>query len=192
MTAGIGHNRPPESANAWARHCWTRARAELVGERMPIEMVRTRMARARELGLSFPQYRSILLGGGRDVTAFLFTCEGLHLKLRRELEMPAPVREKLAGIVRTDLVALSPSGGVPEAFRAELSAVAGRDFRAAGAEPEVHASWSEQRRAVRDLIGAAKLPAQSVVMIGQGRDIGWAEAAQLVRFIPREDYFEAC
>lgn len=190
MKPGPGHNDPPGVPNGWARHCWSRARAELIGERMPVEMLRIRMARARELGLSFPQYRSILLGGGRDVTAFLFTVEGLHLRLTRELSMPDHVREKLGAVTRCGLLALAPSGEVPQAFRQELSQVSGVSFADAAAEPEPHATWGQGRRAVHALLRAGGLPAQSVVMVGQGaREQGWAEAAQLVRFLPRADYF---
>ena len=190
MRPGPGHNNPPGVPNGWARHCWSRARADLIGERMPVEMVRIRMARARELGLSFPQYRSILLGGGRDVTAFLFTVEGLHLRLTRELSMPDAVRAKLGAITRCGLLAFAPSGEAPQAFRQELSSVAGVGFADAGPEPEPRATWGQGRAAVHALLRAEGLPAQSVVMVGHGaRERGWAEAAQLVRFLPRADYF---
>ncbi|SOH95584.1 hypothetical protein SAMN06273572_11279 [Monaibacterium marinum] len=190
MKPGIGHNKPPESATGWTRHCWTRARADLVGERLPIDMLRVRMARARQLGLSFPQYRSILLGGGRDVTAFLFTVEGLHLRLQRELSMPDPVRSKLAEVSNCGLMAFAPSGEVPEQFRQEVSEVSGVRFTAAGAEPEQSAGWRASRDAVHNLLRSEGLAAQTVVMIGNSaRETGWADAAQLVKFIPRAEYF---
>ena len=190
MTHGIGHNRPP-GATGWQKHCWTKARKALVGERLPLEMIKVRMARARELGLSFPQYRSILLGGGRDITAFLFTAEGLHLRLARELEVPAAVRTKLAQIKRCDLLALSPSGEVPEAFRSELAMVTGATIADAAAAPEAHYSWQAQRHAVRDLLNANSVPSSCVVMIGHGdAQQGWAQAAQLVRYLPRTEYFD--
>ncbi|RED11372.1 hypothetical protein POI8812_01765 [Pontivivens insulae] len=189
MTHGIGHNRPPQPTG-WQRHCWTRARKELVGERLPLEMIKVRMARARELGLSFPQYRSILLGGGRDITAFLFTAEGLHLKLTRELSIPDAVRDKLGTLRRADLLALSPSGEVPRQFADELGSLAEVTIKDAGAEPEPHYSWSQQRAALRDLLRANAVPAASVVMIGRGaHQQGWAEAAELVKYLPRDEYF---
>jgi len=189
MKPGIGHNNPPQNVPGWTRHCWTRARKEMLGERMPIDMLRIRMARARELGLSFPQYRSILLGSGRDVTAFLFTVEGLHLRLQRELSMPDPVRAKLGEIANCGLMAFAPSGEVPAQFKAELTEAAGISFIAAGAEPERGAGWRTSRDAVHQILRAQKLPSQTVVMIGNGAEHRWAEAAQLVKFIPRADYF---
>ena len=41
MAAGIGHNRGPMTEGArWRAHCWTRARRELLGARLPVEIVR--------------------------------------------------------------------------------------------------------------------------------------------------------
>ena len=59
-----------------------RARRELL-PRLPLEVVRRRVARARQLGLAYPQYAAILLGTGRDIVAFLFTDGGLRLRLER-------------------------------------------------------------------------------------------------------------
>ncbi|MHA3914480.1 hypothetical protein [Halovulum sp. GXIMD14793] len=100
---GPGHNKGPkfEPGQGWRRHCWKKARRDLIGT-VPLEIVRGRMRRAKELGLAYPQYASILKGAGRDVTAFLFTHQGLRLKLARRLEMPTEVREKLSGLIRCD------------------------------------------------------------------------------------------
>ena len=114
---GIGHNRAP--GNGWQRYCWGRARKELIGH-VPLEIVRMRMRRAKELGLAYPQYASILMGTGRDVIGFLFTAEGLQLKLAQRLELPAEVREKLHGLIGCKMLALSPEAEVPADFLEEL------------------------------------------------------------------------
>jgi hypothetical protein len=100
---GIGHNQGPplESGRSWRAHCWKAARRELL-PRLPLEVVRRRVARARQLGLAYPQYASILLGTGRDIVAFLFTQEGLRLRLERELALPRPIADKLIALERCD------------------------------------------------------------------------------------------
>ncbi|MEO1424732.1 MAG: hypothetical protein AAFV09_16370 [Pseudomonadota bacterium] len=189
-TPGIGHNKGPKPGAGWRRHCWRKARAELLGPTMPIEIVRRRVRRARQLGLSYPEYASILLGTGRDVTAFLFTVEGLYLRLTRELEMPGRVREAVQRIDRCALTGFSPSGEVPEAFRVELSTAAGCPIASVAPEPEPPVGWAEARRAIRATLDPLRLPGNSVVMIGSREvEADWARAANMARFLPRERYF---
>lgn len=107
-TPGIGHNSGPAFDQGWRRYAWKRARKELVGARVPVEIVRIRVRRAAELGLAYPAYASILLGSGRDITGFLFTVDGLQLRLRRRLEMPAEVRERVQAL-KCERLVLSPA-----------------------------------------------------------------------------------
>ena len=52
LGAGIGHNGGPtlESGGSWRRVAWKKAREELLPT-LPIEVVRLRVSRAKELGL---------------------------------------------------------------------------------------------------------------------------------------------
>ena len=188
---GIGHNGGPKRLRrGWQRHCWTQSRKALIGKRMPIEVVRTRIRRARELGLGYPQYASILLGSGRDIVGFLFTVEGLHLRLRKRLEMPAVVQGKLRGLEGVQLMSFAPSGEPVEAFRAEVSDVAGVPFASVGPEAEGPLGWSAARSAVRTVLDPLSLPSDAVVMIGMRDDEArMAQAAKLARFIPAKEYF---
>ena len=184
---GIGHNRAP--GNGWQRYCWGRARKELIGH-VPIEVVRMRMRRAKELGLAYPQYASILTGTGRDVVGFLFTAEGLRLKLARQLEMPQEVREKLHGLVRCDRLALSPEAEVPSDFIEELQQVAGVEFAGCGSSPATGANWGAARRRILDVLAPLRLPGDAVVLIGsREEEAGWKSAAKLGGFILGQDYF---
>lgn len=187
--SGIGHNKGPsmEAGAGWRRYCWQRARKGLVKNAVPLEIVRIRMKRARELGLAYPQYASILRGTGRDVVGFLFTCDGLGLRLRRRLAMPEPVREKLGGLIDVNLMAFAPEGEVPEAFRTELGAVAGVAFASAGAPPG--AGWSAKRRAVRAVLDPLKLPGDAVVLIGHREAAEWSVAGKMAGFVPGHEYF---
>src|SRR5690606_28253280 len=78
---GLGHNGGPSLApgSGWARHCWTRARAELLPT-LPLEIIRLRVARARQIGLDYGTYATIRASTGRDIVAFLFSTETLRVR----------------------------------------------------------------------------------------------------------------
>jgi len=188
----IGHNKGPSlnTGLGWQKHCWAKARKDLLGKTIPIEVVRMRIKRARELGLAYPQYAAIMLGTGRDIVGFLFTVDGLHLRLRKRLEMPDQVQDKLQSLRKCNLMAFAPSGENPEAFRVELQQVAGAPFVAAAPEPRTHINWPDARSAIRAALDPLKLPSDAVVMIGT-RDMEkqWAAAGKMARFIPASDYY---
>ena len=192
-TIGPGHNRGPalEPGAGFRRYAWKRARRDLLRNKVPIEIVRLRVRRARELGLSYPQYASVLMGSGRDITAFLFTVDGLSLRLRRELEMPPQVRDKLRGFGKCALSSFAPSGEDPEDFRLELQEVAGVAFATAAPTPEEQHGWDRVRQAVRCALDPLSLPGNAVVMIGvSGEQERWAAAGKLAKFLPAEAYFD--
>jgi len=191
-TISIGHNNGPsmKTGLGWQRHCWAKARKELLGKTIPVEIVRMRIKRARELGLAYPQYASIMLGSGRDIVGFLFTVDGLHLRLRKQLEMPDTVQDKLQSLRKCSLMAFAPSGENPDAFRQELQQVAGVRFSSASPEPEDEINWSAARRAIRTALDPLKLPSDAVVMIGtRDAEKQWAAAGKIARFIPASDYY---
>lgn len=188
-TPGIGHNSHAFQGRSWRAHCWGKARAGLMGKRMPIEVVRRRVARARELGMAYPQYAAILAGSGRDIVGFLFTCDGMGLRLARQLEMPETVAQKLSALRGCQLTAFAPEGEAPAAFRAELQQVSGLAFAGCGAPP-ADLSWTVARARISEILVPAGLPADGVVMIGTlPAEAGWAEAAGLARFLPARQYF---
>ena len=151
-----------------------------------------RMRRAQELGLSYPQYASILTGSGRDIIGFLFTAEGMHLRLQRRLEMPQTVSTKLADLRNCQLLAFAPSGEAPEPFRAELAQISGLDIAAAGPGPLDPAGWALARQAIRSLLDPLRLPGNAVVLIGtRAEEEYWASAGKLARFLHRDTYFGA-
>ncbi len=186
---GIGHNNGPQAAAGagFRRHCWKKARAGLV-RTVPLEIVRIRMRRAKELGLAYPQYASILTGSGRDVIAFLFTHEGLRLKLARRLEMPDPVRQKLADLIRCDRLALAPEGEVPTEFLTELSEVSGLSFQGCGRMPG--AGWGRAREDILATLQPLGLPPAGVVLIGsRDAEHQWCTAARLGGYLKQQAYF---
>lgn len=185
----MGHNRGPawDPGVAWRRHCWTRARAETIGARLPLEVLRGRVRRARELGLAYPQYASVLMGSGRDILGFLYTCDALGLRLRRRLEMPVAVQGALKGLVRCDRLVVAPDAEDREAFRLELQEVSGMSWAASLHAPRPQTSWAEARAALREVLAPIKLPPGAVVLVGtRAEDAAWAEAADMARFLPAE------
>ena len=186
---GIGHNSAA-SGQSWRRYAWRKARKDLVAARVPLEIVRLRIKRAERLGLTYPQYASILLGSGRDIVGFLFTVGGLQLRLARQLEAPDHVAAKLRTAPDVMRIALAPPPEEAEAFRIELEAATDAAFNAAATAPCATDSWRETRRKLSDALAAARLPADGVVMIGDGSgDAKGAEAAFLAKYIPTQDYF---
>ena len=189
---GIGHNAPPPEGTGWNAYCWRRARRELMGPRLPVEIIRLRVARARQLGLSYPQYASILTGSGRDIVGFLFTVGGLQLRLSRRLAMPGAVRDRLAAIEGAELAAFAPSGEDPDAFRLELADVSGAPIAAAAPEPEPPVSWPGARAAIRAALDPLGLPGDAVVLVGTAEtEAQMAAAGRLAKFLETRDYF-AC
>ncbi|QPH53267.1 hypothetical protein [Pontivivens ytuae] len=187
----LGHNRGPalEPGAGWRGYCWRRAKADLRPARVPIEMVRVRMRRARELGLTYPQYASILAGTGRDVMAFLYTVEGLQIRLSRQLRLPPEVAAKLPEIKGAAQIAFAPSGEVPQDFAAELSQVARTPLTAHAMQPDAP-GWGAARRAIRAALDPARLPSNAVVLIGgPAEQEGWAEAASMARYLPTDTFF---
>lgn len=71
--SGIGHNRGPsmDGGASWRRHCWCKARADLLPT-LPIEVVRLRVKRAKEIGLDYHTYASFRAASGDDIVALLF------------------------------------------------------------------------------------------------------------------------
>ena len=62
---GIGHNAgPPLVPSGWHLYAWKRARAE-AWKSPPVEVVRRRAKRARELGMTYKQYTLEILERGR-------------------------------------------------------------------------------------------------------------------------------
>ncbi len=186
----LGHNQGPplDSGYSWRRHAWTAARAELVPH-LPIEIVRRRVTRARELGLAYPAYASILLGSGRDIVAFLFTSEALGLRLQRAVPLPDRTVERLRALKGCDRLLLAAAGEPPQALAA-LLARAEIAVRAAAEAPPEAAPVRAGGDAIRALLAPLKLPGDAVVMVGaRAAERDWAEAARLARFVAASAYF---
>ncbi|MCY4180661.1 MAG: hypothetical protein OXC60_13100 [Litoreibacter sp.] len=187
--SGIGHNNGPtmEAGYSWRKHSWSKARAELLPT-LPIEVLRTRVKRAKALGLPYKTYASVRASTGRDVVGFLFSNNALRVQIEGQRVPEARVKKltdaaaKLAALVHAPLA--------PEAFR-DLMAQDGLTIEAARA-PHFSQSWSDSARAVLAPVQAAKLPRDGVLVIGDtALEAEWSEIAKLAGFLPSERYFTA-
>lgn len=148
---------------------------------MPIEVVRLRVRRARELGIDYKAYAGIRAATGRDVIALLFSDNALRLLANGQL--PGDRNSALAAVRHADRLALVHAPIPPEAVAAANPVLA-----RVGQAPGITASWSEIRASVQDLKG--KLPADGVVVIGDTwLEREWCEAARLAGYLPADRYF---
>ena len=169
-----------DKGRGWRRYAWSRARAELL-PKMPIEVVRRRVRRARELGIDYKAYAGIRAATGRDVIALLFSDNAL--RLLKSGEVPEGRAEAVAavrGAERLALVHAPHEPGEVEAINVALDRV--------GRAPGFTARWRDVRGQILQLTGT--LPADGVVVIGETfLEREWCEAARLAGYLPADRYF---
>ncbi|WP_240558590.1 hypothetical protein [Paracoccus contaminans] len=180
---GIGHNRGPATQGAGFRaHCWRVARAELLGARLPVEVVRQQVRRAQALGLDYRTYAGVRATTGRDLIAFLYSSNALGVF--REGALPAPGRlARLAASRAAPHLGAAP-GIDPAALGAAIAA------RSSLALPPFGASWGAMRSAMKDWLRGQGLPGDGVLMIGETdheREI--MAAAGLAGFVSGHSFF---
>lgn len=173
-----------DEGTSWRRHCWQAARSALLPV-LPIEVLRTRVARARALGLEYKTYASIRATSGHDVIAFLFSSNALRL-LPPAQALREPERARLAAIAGAARIGLARAPLSPEGL-AELAAPL---LEAVHPAPAPWARWADARAALK--AAHSGWPRDGVVLVGAGPDEpAWAEAARLAAFLPSERFFAA-
>ncbi|OYX41947.1 MAG: hypothetical protein B7Z02_13750 [Rhodobacterales bacterium 32-67-9] len=189
--SGPGHNGGPtlEAGGSWRRHCWRAARADLM-PKLPLEVVRLRVKRAAEIGLDYKTYAGVRAATGHDLVAFLFSTNALRL-LREGDRMPGADAERLARARHIGrLVAVQPPLD-PGRVRQGL-AEQGVALDATGRAPGIALGWGETRRALLDLLGEVRAPADRVLVIGEtALERDWAGIGRMAGFLPAARYFGA-
>ena len=185
---GIGHNRGPSLATgqSWRAHCWRQARTDLLPV-LPLEVVRLRVRRAKEIGLDYRTYAGIRATTGHDLVAFLFSTNALHV-FRNGQRLDDARRDRLAANrdVGHLIAALPPVE--PERLEQTLAQQGVPAFSAPA--PTLRHSWSETREMIRRLLQSANCPADRVLMIGETPlEREWVSAAQLAGFLTGAGYF---
>jgi hypothetical protein len=149
---------------------------------LPIEVVRLRVRRAKELGVEYRTYASVRAATGHDVVAFLFSSNALRVSVLHPV-MTEDRAGKLAAVVGCDRVALAVvplSPGVMAGANPVLDRAAAAPFALAG--------FGEVRAALRAALG--RVPSDQVLLVGDmALERDWCAAGRLAGYVPAERYF---
>lgn len=184
--SGIGHNQGPSMTPGagWRRYAWGKARADLL-PKLPIEVLRGRVRRAKEMGLDYKSYAGIRATTGRDVIAFLFSSNALRID-PQVMSMPAARAAKLGAIRYTGRLALVHAPLDPA--RAVAMNPALDD---AARAPSLVQSWSRTRQMVQAFTASHGLPGDGVVLVGEtSLEREWLAAGKLAGYVPAEQFFQ--
>lgn len=181
---GIGHNsgRVDEPGKAWRTHAWTKARQQLM-PKLPIEIIRRRVARAKELGLPYKTYAGLRASSGDDLIGFMFSNNALDV-LRNNDCAPTAKSVKVNALEDTRTIGLAHAPIDPTQLTPPL--------QTAYAAPKPLAPWVQTRDALRAVLADAGCPASRVVLICETElEREWAKAGRLAGVLPAATYFEA-
>ncbi len=184
--SGIGHNLGPAMGPgfSWRKHCWHKARRDLLPT-LPIEILRSRVKRARELGLDYTTYASVRASTGRDVIGFLFSSNALRV-FRKAPKMPRARLQKLDAIENCSRIALVTKPLTPDMLAAANPAI---DLSMLVA-PGVDDIWRDSRKTILSALKADHLPADAVLLIGDtSLERDWSLAGRLAGYLPADRYF---
>ncbi|WP_226779038.1 hypothetical protein [Oceaniglobus trochenteri] len=179
--SGMGHNNGPsmEPGQGFRRYAWGKARRDLLPQ-LPLNVIRRRVARAKEIGLDYHTYATVRATSGRDIIGFLFSSNALRLHLASG-RMPADRAAQLRDMAcdRTALLHPPHHGLAP-----------GEPLDAAHPAPAPFALWRDQRAGVLSVLNDRGLPADGVVLIGDvAFEREWAGAARLAAYLPQDRFF---
>ncbi|SMO50557.1 hypothetical protein [Paracoccus laeviglucosivorans] len=181
--AGIGHNGGPGTGSGYRAHCWTVARRELLGARLPIEVVRMQVRRARDLGLDYKTYAGVRATTGRDLVAFLYSSNALGV-FRRGQPVAAAEIARIAASAAQSHLGCAP-GLSPDVLARQIGAASGRDL------PPFGASWSQMRDEMKTWLRAQGLPGDAVLMIGEtAHEHEMMTAGGLAGFVSGQSFFK--
>ena len=180
----IGHNsgQVAEAGFAWRRHVWTKARKDLVGV-LPVEVVRLRVARAKELCLPYKTYAGIRASSGHDLIGFLFSSNALGV-LRNGQGLSDQAQTRLAQMrnARRTAVAHRPINPT-DMLKSPVIDHASR-------APAFTDTWSELRDRIKAIATDSGHPADRFVLVGDTAfEREWAEAGQLAGFLDAAGFF---
>jgi hypothetical protein len=181
----LGHNKGPtmEKGAGWRRHCWTKARADLL-PKLPLEIVRLRVRRARELGLDYKSYAGIRATTGRDVVAFLFSSNALRIT-PDAAKMPLDRAEVVSAIKSCERLAVVHAPLDPAKVAMENP-----QLDSVETAPSFVDSWSVMRDKIKAVTSGHGLPGDGVVVIGDtAMEREWTAAGKLAGFISSDQYF---
>lgn len=179
MSAGIGHNSGWDMRGYSGRlHQWRAARRSLLGNTLPVEVVRLRVRRAAALGLDYGTYASVRAGTGRDIAALLFSSNALGLI--RQTEIDARRASKLAAVAAERGALMHPP----------LASEPVAPLNWAERAPSFADSWTEMRRGLREVLRRHALPADAVLLVGETAvEQEWCAAMRAGGYVAGTQYF---
>ncbi|MEM8538136.1 MAG: hypothetical protein AAGF56_09770 [Pseudomonadota bacterium] len=181
--AGIGHNsgKVDEPGFAWRRHVWTKARKDLL-PRLPIEVVRLRVRRAKALGLPYKTYAGIRASTGHDLIGFLFSSNALRV-LGNGQAIPQDRAVKLAQ-VDAHRIGLAQHPVLPATLNTQGL------IDSVHAAPVFSGTWTDMRDHMAAIIRTEGRPADRFVLVGDTAfEREWAEAARTAGYLAADRYF---
>ncbi|WP_299625049.1 hypothetical protein [uncultured Tateyamaria sp.] len=183
---GIGHNRGPsmEAGHRWRTYQWRRAQKALMPNTIPMMIVRMRVKRAAELGMSYKTYATIRQASGRDVMGLLFSSNALRI-MGGDAAMPRDRAKLLEAMRNAERLAL-----VQRPLDADIVSAANPCLDATELAPDITTSWSDMQARVRGFVTARGLVGGQVVVVGDtALEAEWAPALRAADFLPSEQYF---
>ncbi|MEL6959309.1 MAG: hypothetical protein AAGL89_10205 [Pseudomonadota bacterium] len=183
MIAGIGHNsgRVDEPGRAFRRFAWGKARTQLL-PKLPIEVVRRRVLRAKELGLPYKTYAGLRASSGDDLIGFLFSSNALRVLTARD-QVSDAMQEKLAMLQNARKIGLAQGRVAPRDLVPPM--------QSAYPAPRPLAPWSDAKEKLAALLEAEKLPGSRTVLVCDTElELEWLAAARLAGAIPADVYFD--
>ncbi len=176
---GIGHNSGQDPTGYASRLVqWRSARRALLGNALPVEVVRTRVRRAAALGLDYGTYASVRAGTGRDIAALLFSSNALGMIRRAELDA-----RRAAALARVE----AERGAL---MHPPLAAEPVVPLDWAEPAPVFAESWTATRARLRDLLHRRGLPADAVLVIGETAfERTWCATMRAAGYVTGERYF---
>lgn len=179
----VGHNGGPSlmPGRGWQTHCWRKARADLLPH-LPIEVVRTRVKRAAQLGLDYKTYAGVRATTGRDLVAFLFSSNALRL-LAPAPSLPQDRASALSGMIDCARIALAQTPVTVDQVR-----LAAPVLDAVCLAPVAFSA----DRVMRDHLRAAlkNLPSDAVLLVGDTAwERDWSCSARLAGYLSADRFF---
>lgn len=188
--SSIGHNQGPsmEGGASWRRHCWSKARRDLLPQ-LPLEVIRVRVRRAKELGLPYKTYATVRASSGCDIVAFLFSSNALRL-LKQTDTLPADRAAKLVEIRDCKkLLAVTAPLSAAE-LSAQIAARQNITFDNAFAAPGFTTSWRDTRQMLLKALKEHSLAADTVMLVGDtALERDWLTAGWMAGYLNANTYF---
>ncbi|SMX37384.1 hypothetical protein [Octadecabacter ascidiaceicola] len=181
--AGIGHNsgRVDEPGKSWRTHVWAKARRQLMPT-LPIEVVRRRVARAKELGLPYQTYAGLRASSGDDLIGFMFSNNALDV-LRRSDKVAAGKAAKIAALKDVRTIGLAQAPTTPSQLTPPL--------QTAYSAPKPLAPWVKKRDHMCEIFAKIGRPSSRFVLIcDTAMEREWVEAGRMAGALPAETFFE--